>query len=208
MRAKQIMIQDVATIRGSATVAAAVKLLRLKQLQELIVEPRHSGDAYGIVTESDIAGKVVAYGKDPQRVYVYEIMSKPCITIDPDLDLEYVARLLINTGMRSAPVIQDELLGMISISDIINKGDFVEKPKLLFLQKEIYKAVSNARAISANYGPDSKRAIEAWDFVDELEAEAGFYGAPKPEKSSRELFSEERKPMAISEQSKQTMNVV
>ncbi|MBD2454330.1 CBS domain-containing protein [Nostoc sp. FACHB-87] len=208
MRAKHIMTQDVATIRGSATVAEAVKLLRLKQLQELIVEPRHSGDAYGIMTESDIAAKVVAYGKDPQRTYVYEIMSKPCVTVDPDLDLEYVARLLINTGMRSAPVIRGELLGMITISDIIHKGDFVDKPKLLFLQKEIYKAVSNARAISANYGPDSKRTIEAWDFVDELEAEAGFYGATKQDKSSRELFSEEPKPMVAGEQPNQTMNAV
>jgi CBS domain-containing protein len=197
MRAKHIMTLDVATIRGSATVAEAVRLLRLKQLRELIVEPRHSGDAYGIVTETDIVNKVVAYGKDPQRVHVYEIMSKPCVTVDPDLDVEYVARLFANTGVSHAPVIRGELLGMISVSEIIAKGDFVEKPKLVFLRKELHKAISNARAISANYGQDSKRAIEAWDFVDELEAEAGFYGAPKPEKSARELFSEEPKPLAI-----------
>jgi CBS domain-containing protein len=200
MRAKHIMTQDVATIRGSATVAEAVRLLRLKQLRELIVEPRHSGDAYGIVTETDIVSKVVAYGKDPQRVYVYEIMSKPCVTVDPDLDVEYVARLFANTGVWHAPVIRGELLGMISASEIIAKGDFVEKPKLVFLRKELHKAISNARAISANYGQDSKRTIEAWDFVDELEAEAGFYGAPKPEKSSREIFSEEPKPVAVSQE--------
>ena len=198
MRAKQIMTQDVATIRGSATVAEAVKLLRLKELRALIVEPRNSGDAYGIVTEMDIVGKVVAYGKDPHEVHVYEIMSKPCIVVDPDLDVEYVARLFANTGVWRAPVIRGELLGIISVTDIINKGNFLEKPKLLFLRKELLKAVSNARSVSANYGPDSKRAIEAWDLVDELEAEAGFYGAPKPEKTARELFSEQRKPVTVS----------
>jgi CBS domain-containing protein len=198
MRAKQIMTQDVATIRGSATVAEAVKLLRLKELRALIVEPRNDGDAYGIVTETDIVAKVVAYGKDPKEVRVYEIMSKPCIVVNPDLDVEYVARLFANTGVWRAPVIQGELLGIISVTDILTKGDFVEKPKLTFLQKELHKAISNARSISTNYGADSKRAVEAWDFVDELEAEAGFYGATKPEKTARELFSKEGEAVSIS----------
>ncbi|WP_414545128.1 CBS domain-containing protein [Nostoc sp. CCY0012] len=198
MRAKQIMTQDVATIRGAATVAEAVKLLRLKELRALIVEPRNSGDAYGIVTEMDIVSKVVAYGKDPQQVRVYEIMSKPCIVVNPDLDVEYVARLFADTGVWRAPVIQGELLGIISVTDILTKSDFVQKPKLTFLRKELLKAISNARSISANYGVDSKRAVEAWDLVDELEAEAGFYGAPTPEKSAREIFSEQRETVAIS----------
>jgi hypothetical protein len=78
------------------------------------------------------------------------------------------------------------------------KGDFLEKPKLAFLQKELQKAISNARSVSSNCGADSKKAIEAWDLVDELEAEACFYGVPKPEKSARELFSDERKLATVS----------
>ncbi|ABA23548.1 CBS domain containing membrane protein [Trichormus variabilis ATCC 29413] len=190
MRAKQIMTQDVATIRGSASVAEAVRLMRLKGLRALIVEPRHSADAYGIVTVADIAGKVIAYGKDSENVRIYEIMSKPCITVDPDLDVEYVARLLSTTNLWCAPVIKGELLGVISITDIVSKGDCIPKPKLTFLRKELHKAISDARGISANYGSDSKRAIEAWDLVDELEVEACFYGLPKPDKSARELFAD------------------
>ncbi|MDM9379711.1 CBS domain-containing protein [Chlorogloeopsis sp. ULAP01] len=198
MRAKHIMTQDVATIRGSATVAEAVRLMRLKGLRCLIVEARHDGDAYGIVTETDIVSKVVACGKDPKQVHIYEIMSKPCIVVNPDLDVEYVARLFANTGVWRAPVIQGELLGIISVTDIIMKGDFLEKPKLAFLQKELQKAISNARSVSSNCGADSKKAIEAWDLVEELEAEACFYGAPKPEKSARKLFSDERKLASVS----------
>jgi CBS domain-containing protein len=197
MKAKQIMTQDVATIRGSATVAEAVKLMRLKQLRALIVESRHSGDAYGIVTETDIVSKVVAYGKDPETMHVYEVMSKPCIVVNPDLDVEYVARLFANTGVWRAPVIQGELLGIISVTDIIAKGDFIEKPKLKFVQKELQKAISNARSVVNNYGADSKRAEEAWDLVDELEAEAGYYGAPKPEKTARKLFAEGREYVSV-----------
>ena len=68
MKAKQVMTQNVATIRASATITDAVKLMRFKELRCLIVEPRIPGDAYGIITETDIASKVVACGKDPKKV--------------------------------------------------------------------------------------------------------------------------------------------
>lgn len=192
MRAKDIMTTNVATIRPSATVADAVRLMRLKELRSLIVEPHSQDDAYGIVTESDIAGKVVACGADPKEVKVYEIMSKPCIVVNPDLAIEYVARLFVNTGVWRAPVIQGELLGVISVSDIIAKGDFVDTPKITSLQKELEKAISSARAISTKYTAHSEQANEAWDLVDELETEACYYGLPKPEKTAREQFSDEQ----------------
>ena len=129
MRAKEVMVRDVVTISGSATVAEAVKLMKDKGLRSLIVERRSDIDPYGIVTETDIVYKVAAYGKDPKKMRVFEIMTKPCIVVTPDLGVEYVARLFANTKTRRAPVIQDKLLGIISISDILRKGDFVEKPK-------------------------------------------------------------------------------
>lgn len=190
MKAKDIMTQDVATVRGSATVAEAVRLMRLKEVRALIVEARGEEDAYGIVTETDVIAKVVAYGKDPKQVRVYEIMSKPCIVVNPDLNIEYVARLFANTGVWRAPVIQGDLLGVISVTDILNKGDFLENPKLAYLQQKLQEAISNARSASASFGNESPEANTAWDLVDEIEAEAGFYGAPKAEKTAKELFLE------------------
>lgn len=129
MKAKEIMTKDVVTVSGSATVADAVKLLKDKGLRALIVEPRYAGDPYGMVTETDVVYKVAAHGHDPKKMYVYEVMTKPCIVVNPDLGAEYVARLFSNTRIRRAPVIQNGLLGIISISDILKKSDFVEKPK-------------------------------------------------------------------------------
>jgi CBS domain-containing protein len=194
MRAKDIMSTNVATIRGSATVEEAVKVLRLKGLRALIVEPRSENDAYGILTETDIAANVVAYGKDPKQVRVCEIMSKPCIVVNPDLEVEYIARLFANANIWRAPVIQGELLGIVSVTDIIRKGDFVEKPKVIYLQKELEKAILEARTISQKSGITSQAAIDAWEVVEALEAEAYYYGAPKPEKDAREEFSEEIRP--------------
>jgi CBS domain-containing protein len=126
LKASDVMTQDVATIRGSATVADAVKLMKMKTLRALIVDLRAGQDAYGIFTHSDIVTNVVAYGTDLKTVRVYEIMTKPCIVVNPDLGVEYVARLFANTGIRIAPVIQGDLLGIISESDILYKGDFLE----------------------------------------------------------------------------------
>ena len=132
IKAEEIMTKDVVTIRGSATVAEAVALMKEKGLRSLIVEPRHENDPYGTVTETDIVYKVAAYGHDPKKMRVYEIMTKPCIVVNPELGAEYVARLFANSRIRRAPVIKGKLLGVISISDILRKSDFVEKPKSNF----------------------------------------------------------------------------
>jgi len=193
MKAKDIMSLNVVTIPCSATVAEAVRLLRLTQLRALIVEPITEEDTYGIVTQSDIAIKVIALARDPDTVCVSEIMSKPCIVIDPELSLENVSRLFAQTDIWRAPVIKDDLVGIISVTDIINKGDFVSKQKLIFLKAELQKAISNARSTCGQYGVYSLEAADAWKLVDQIEAEAIANGAPKPEKSARHQFAEESK---------------
>ncbi|MEL6319528.1 MAG: CBS domain-containing protein [Cyanobacteria bacterium J06626_14] len=150
MKAEQIMTKEVITIRGSATVAEAVDLMKEKGLRALIVEPRHEMDPYGMVTETDIIYKVAAFGHDPKEMRVYEIMTKPCIVVNPELGVEYVARLFAQTRIRRAPVIKGGLLGVISISDILKKSDFVEKPKSQF---ELY-CEENPNALEARIYDD------------------------------------------------------
>ncbi|MBE9069643.1 CBS domain-containing protein [Leptolyngbya cf. ectocarpi LEGE 11479] len=132
MAAREIMTKNVISISGSATVAEAVELMKEKGLRALIVDRRNEDDPYGMVTETDIVYKVAAHGHDPKAMRVYQIMTKPCIMVTPELGVEYVARLFANTKIRRAPVVQGRLLGVISISDILRKSDFVEKPKANF----------------------------------------------------------------------------
>jgi CBS domain-containing protein len=132
MKVEEIMTQAVVTIRGSATVAEAVALMKEKGLRALIVEPRNESDPYGTVTETDIVYKVAAFGHDPKKMRVYEVMTKPCITVNPELGVEYIARLFAQSRIRRAPVVKGKLLGVISISDILRKSDFVENPKSNF----------------------------------------------------------------------------
>ena len=172
LSARDIMTSNVATISGSATVADAVKTMKDKGLRALIVDRRNDLDPYGIVTETDIVYKVAAFGRDPKQMRVYEIMTKPCIVVNPDLGIEYVARLFANTGIRRAPVIEGKLLGIISISDILKKGDFVEKPKQLYIEDRLEVAREEARAICAAKGSTAPECAAAWDEVEELQAAA------------------------------------
>ncbi len=171
MKAEEIMTKEVVTISGSATVAEAVKLMKDMKLHALVVETRTEDDPYGMVSETDVIYKVAAYGKDPKQMRVYEIMTKPCIVVNPELGVEYVARLFANTGIRRAPVIKGGLLGIISVSDILHKSDFVEKPKDLFIEERVEAARDDARAICAHKGDTSKECAAAWDVVEELQAE-------------------------------------
>ena len=172
LQVKDIMTTEVITISGSATVAEAVKLMKDQGLRALIVEPRSGRDPYGMVTETDIVYKVAAYGNDPKTLRVFEIMTKPCITVAPDLGVEYAARLFANTRIRRAPVVEGKLLGIVSVSDIMHKSDFVEKPMQLFLEDRIDAARQDARAICAEKGATSPECAAAWDVVEELQAVA------------------------------------
>jgi CBS domain-containing protein len=191
MKAEQIMTREVVTIRGSATVAEAVNLMKAKHLRALIVARRHEEDAYGIVTETDIVYKVAAFGKDPRTVRVFEVMTKPCIVVNPDLAVEYVARLFANTKIRRAPVIRGKLVGIISVTDILTKGDFVEAPKSRHLQESIQRAIEEARSICAEKGANSPDCAAAWDAVEELQAEAAHQQAKRLDKTAFEVYCEE-----------------
>lgn len=191
MKVADIMTAEVVTILGSATVAEAVCLMKKKVIRTLIVDRRHPQDAYGIITETDIIEKVAAYGKDPKTMRVYEIMTKPCIVVNPDLGVEYAARLFTNTGISCAPVIKDGLLGIICASDILTKSDFVERPQEQVFDEKIEQAVGEARRICREKGHTSPDCKAAWNMVEELQAEAAHQRAQKPEKTALEVYLEE-----------------
>jgi CBS domain-containing protein len=191
MKVADIMTPDVVTIRNSATVAEAVKRLRRHDIQALIVDRTHEEDAYGIVTVTDIISKVIAFGQDTRRRRVYEIMNKPCIVLNPDLGIEYAARLLASTGIHSAPVVQQSLLGIVSMTDILQQGDFIEQPQTLRLTERLQHLEETARQICYQNGPGSPECQDAWATVDALEAELAHQRNEPIEKTIFESYIED-----------------
>jgi predicted transcriptional regulator len=108
-------------IDGSATVADAVQLMRKESVTALVVNRRTPDDAWGIITQKDVVSKVVDPGKSVANVHVYEIMSKPLVTVAPGLALKYCARLFRMTGIRRAPVFDGKaIIGLLSNTEIFN----------------------------------------------------------------------------------------
>jgi len=191
MKASDIMTRDVITVKGVTRVSEAVKLMRDSGLRALIVSPRDRDDAYGIVTEVDIAYKVAAFGKDPQTMRVFEIMTKPCITVSPDLGVEYVARLFANAGIRRAPVVDTELRGVVSVTDILMQSNFDAAPVSVKLEERIQAAIAEARKLTQEEGAHSKASATAWDTVEELQAELAHQSAKQLPKTAFEEYCDE-----------------
>jgi CBS domain-containing protein len=120
-RAYDVMTKVVVSIDGKASVADAVDLMRKKKVSSLLVNRRDHSDAWGIVTRKDVVNKIVDPGKDPRRVKVFQIMTKPLITVSPGLALKYCARLMHTAGIRRAIVFDGkDVMGILSNTDIFN----------------------------------------------------------------------------------------
>ena len=120
-KAQDAMTKEVVYIGGNKTVAAAIELMRKSKVSSLVVNRRSQADAWGIVTRKDVVNKVVDPGKDPKKVKVHEIMTKPLVMVSPGLALKYCARLMHHAGIRRAPVFDGkEIIGILSNTDVFN----------------------------------------------------------------------------------------
>ena len=171
MKAADIMTTKVFTIHSLATVAEAIALMQDQRVRSLIVEPSNDEDAYGIITETDIVYQVTAQEKEPEQIMVYQIMSKPCIVVNPDLSLENVARLFAETGIEKAPVIQEQLLGMISSTDIIMKYNVARQPASDPVSAKIHEALLHSRVVSDPQEQIDRESEIAWDVVEQFQTE-------------------------------------
>lgn len=123
IRVRDVMKPNVDTVDGMDTVEAALQKMDHVETKVLVVNKRDENDAYGVVMFSDIARKVLARDRPPSRVNIYEIMTKPVISVEPDMDIRYCARLFDHLHLSRAPVIsQGKVLGVVSFSDMVVKG--------------------------------------------------------------------------------------
>jgi CBS domain-containing protein len=120
VRARDVMNKRIVSIDGMATAKEAAAQMRSEKVSCLLVKKRHADDAWGMLVIQDFIKGVIMLGRSPAEVNVYEIMTKPIITVPADMDIRYVARLLYRAGIRRAPVEDGgELIGMISLSSLI-----------------------------------------------------------------------------------------
>ncbi|MEN8259628.1 MAG: CBS domain-containing protein [Pseudomonadota bacterium] len=123
IRVRDIMNTEFGSIDGIATVSDALTTMKSLKTSVLIVSKRHEDDEYGLITSADIARHVLAKDRAPDRVNVYEIMSKPIIAVHPDMDIRYCSRLFAHYNLVRAPVLEGRVIvGMISPNALVLDG--------------------------------------------------------------------------------------
>ena len=121
---RKVMKTGYDLVDGTATVSEALQLMKHVETKCLIVKKRHEHDEYGIVVIADIARQVLSQNRSPARVSIYEVMTKPAVTVHPDMDIRYASRLFGQLGLSRAPVVDrdGQIIGIVSYTDMVLKG--------------------------------------------------------------------------------------
>lgn len=122
-RVREVMKPEFDLIDGMVTVADALRGMKHVENKSFIVDKRDDNDEYGLLLISDIARRVLGDDRAAERVNVYEIMAKPVITVDPEMDIRYCARLFERFELTRAPVVENgKVVGIVSFTDLVLRG--------------------------------------------------------------------------------------
>jgi predicted transcriptional regulator len=126
MNHKLVQVKDAMTTDnyqfadGMMTVAEGIRLAKEHNVNALIIHKRNPQDEYGLVMLADIAKEVLAKDRSPERVNLYEIMAKPLLSVNPNMDVRYCARLFERFSIHLAPVVEDnEIIGMVDYINMV-----------------------------------------------------------------------------------------
>jgi CBS domain-containing protein len=112
------MTSNPCSIDAGKSVAYATKMMRD---EDVGIAPIVEGDRLvGVLTDRDVAVRVVAEGLDPERVKVSEVASRDVVTLDPDEDLDEALRLMARHQVRRLPVVEEDgrLVGVVAQADV------------------------------------------------------------------------------------------
>ncbi|MFP4251766.1 MAG: CBS domain-containing protein [Guyparkeria sp.] len=124
-----VMEREVVTISPMASLRDALQAMRQHRVKSLVVEKAHAYDAYGILTYTSILRTIVADDGDIDLANVYDVMSKPAISLPEGMEVKYAARLMVSQSIRRVIVLRnDDLVGLVTMSDIVESVlDLAEK---------------------------------------------------------------------------------
>ncbi|MYJ96504.1 MAG: CBS domain-containing protein [Proteobacteria bacterium] len=121
IRVGEVMIRDLHTIDGLATVTDAVAIMQEHSISSLVVNARNDEDEAGLIDVVGIAREVIAKNRVPDRVHVYEVLTKPVVTVPATMLVRYAARLLVSLRISRALVVDRErdVIGMVTLRDLV-----------------------------------------------------------------------------------------
>jgi len=116
----EVMTPSPKMVHGLTTVQEAIEIMREHVISSVVVDRRYEGDEYGLLVVTDIATKLIAKDRSPRRTNVYEIMTKPVLCVDKDMDIKYASRLLAHFRISRALVTDSgDLAGIVTLRDMV-----------------------------------------------------------------------------------------
>jgi signal-transduction protein with cAMP-binding, CBS, and nucleotidyltransferase domain len=123
---EDMMISEVVTISPMATLREAMVKMRQHQVKSLVVEKRHEADAYGILTYTTILKTIVQEDGDVDLINVYDIATKPALSVPRQLEVRHAVNLMVNFNIKRLIVSSNnQLEGILTMNDIV--GAILEK---------------------------------------------------------------------------------
>ena len=120
---REAMTSKPCSIDADKPVSYAAKMMRD---EDVGLAPIVEGERLvGVLTDRDIAVRVVAEGRDPDQVKVAEVASRDIVTLDPQQDLDEALRLMAQHQVRRLPVVEEDgrLVGVVAQADVAREGD-------------------------------------------------------------------------------------
>ena len=120
---REVMTSKVCSIDTDKSITYAAKMMRD---EDVGLAPIVEGDRLvGVLTDRDIAVRVVAEGRDPEQVKVTEVASRDLVTLDPQQDLDEALRLMARHQVRRLPVVEEDgrLVGVVAQADVAQQAD-------------------------------------------------------------------------------------
>jgi CBS domain-containing protein len=122
---RELMTVRPRTVKLGDTIVEAAKLMKG---EESGIAPIMDGTRLvGVLTDHDIAVRVVAEGRDPTTTRVEEIASTDLVTVDPEQDLEHALRLMASHHVWRLPVVEEDgsLIGIVAQGDVSRHAEIV-----------------------------------------------------------------------------------
>lgn len=122
-KVRELMSKQPVKLQSSAPIVEAARQMRSADVGAVIVE--ENSKPCGILTDRDIAIRVVAQGLDPQKTPVSQICSKDLTTLAPEDDIDRAVQMMRQKAIRRVLVVdsQNKALGIVSLGDLALERD-------------------------------------------------------------------------------------
>lgn len=126
MRVTDIMTADPACCTAETTLPEVAQMMKDNDCGEIpVVEDMMSRKLAGVITDRDIATRIVAQGKNSADARASDCMTTPCIAVSPDTSLEDCCEVMESAKIRRVPVVDDKggVIGIVSLADVVRTAN-------------------------------------------------------------------------------------